>query len=157
MKFSPTTLSFYPSEIAYANLPGDLIDVGQSEFEAAIAARATGASLGALNGVLVITPAPAIPTKTVLELDIEKYKRRADAKPLLMAEMAAMNIGRLKDLTWTTAQLVNLMSDPEIKSLISHMETLSFELAIGVINGLTNPIVTPEIKATWVSKLVAKL
>lgn len=97
------------------------------------------------------------PTKTVLELDIEKYHRRAVAKPLLMAEMAAMNIGRLKDGTWTTAQLVALMVDPEIKSLVSHMETLSFELAIGVINSLTNPLITPSIKSTWVSKLVAKL
>ena len=100
---------------------------------------------------------PPPPAKTVLELDIEKYKRRADAKPLLMAEMAAMNIGRLKAGTWTTAQLVALMADPEIKSLVSHMETLSFELAINVVNGLTNPIVTPEIKAVWVAKLMAKL
>lgn len=98
-----------------------------------------------------------VPAKTVLELDTEKYLRRANAKPLLMAEMAAMNIGRLKSGTWTTAQLVALMADPEIKSLVSHMETLSFELAISVVNGLTNPIITPEIKAVWVAKLMAKL
>ena len=102
--------------------------------------------------------APVIPpAKTVLELDTEKYMRRAIAKNLLMAEMAAMNIGRLKSGTWTTAQLVSLMADPEIKSLVSHMETLSFELAIGVINSLSNPIVTSEIKAVWVAKLTAKL
>lgn len=98
-----------------------------------------------------------VPAKTVLELDTEKYKRRADAKPLMMAEMAAMNIGRLKNGTWTTAQLVALMADVEIKALVSHMETLSFELAISVVNGLTNPIITPEIKAVWISKLMAKL
>lgn len=97
------------------------------------------------------------PAKTVLELDIEKYKRRADAKPLLMAQMAAMNIGRLKNGTWTTAQLVALMADPEIKSLVSHMETLSFEMAIGVVNSLTNPIVTPAIKTVWVAKLTERL
>lgn len=104
-----------------------------------------------------VVQAVVIPSKTILQLDIEKYKRRADAKPLLMAEMAAMNIGRLKAGTWTTAQLVALMADPEIKSLVSHMETLSFELAISVVNGLTNPIITPEIKAVWVAKLMAKL
>lgn len=100
---------------------------------------------------------PVLPVKTVLELDIEKYKRRADAKPLLMAKMAAMNVGRLKNGTWTTAQLVNLMSDPEIKSLVSHMETLSFELGISVINGLTNPLITTAIKSVWVAELTAAL
>jgi hypothetical protein len=100
---------------------------------------------------------PPPPPKTVLELDIEKYKRRANAKPLLMAKMAAMNVGRLKAGEWTTAQLITLMADPEIKSLVSHMETLSFELAIGVVNSLTNPLITPAIKSTWVAELVAAL
>ena len=103
------------------------------------------------------TPADVLPIKTVLELDIEKYKRRADAKPLLMAKMAAMNVGRLKTGTWTTAQLVSLMADPEIKALVSHMETLSFEIGIGVVNGLTNPLITPAIKAVWVAELTAAL
>lgn len=102
-------------------------------------------------------PADVPPIKSVLELDIEKYKKRADAKPLLMAKMAAMNVGRLKSGAWTTAQLVSLMADPEIKSLVSHMETLSFELAIGVVNGLTNPLITPAIKSTWVAELTAAL
>lgn len=104
-----------------------------------------------------VSKLPTPVQKTTLELDIEKYKRRAFAKNDLMAEMAAMNVGRIKDKTWTKVQLVELMADPEIKSLVSHMETLSFELAIGVIQGLTNPIVTPEIKAVWVAKLAAKL
>lgn len=97
------------------------------------------------------------PPKTVLELDIDKYKKRADAKPLLMAKMAAMNIGRLKSGTWTTAQLVSLMADPEIKSLVSHMETLSFELAIGVVNNLANSLITPAIRSVWVAELTAAL
>lgn len=102
-------------------------------------------------------PCPLPPEKSVLELDTEKYLRRADAKPRLMAEMAAMNIGRLKSGTWTTAQLVTLMADPEIKALVSYMETLSFELAISAINGLANPLITPEIKEVWVGKLTSKL
>lgn len=100
-------------------------------------------------------PPPA--QKTTLELDIEKYKRRAFAKNDLMAEMAAMNVARIKNGTWTVQQLTALMQDEQIKALIAHMETLSFELAIGVINGLTNPLVTPKIKAVWVAKLAAKL
>lgn len=101
--------------------------------------------------------AVVIPPKTTLEVDTEKYLRRAQAKPLLMAEMAAMNIGRLKDGTWQKDQLIALMADTEIKLLVSHMETLSFKPAIDVANGLTNPMVTPEIKAAWVAKLEAYL
>ncbi len=104
-----------------------------------------------------IVDAEKPPTKTTLELDTEKYLKRAAAKNQLMAEMAAMNIGRLKDRTWTTQQLVGLMADPDIVKLIAHMETLSFELAIGVINGITNELVTPAIKATWISRLQAHL
>ena len=110
---------------------------------------------------LVAFPAPVVeeppPPKTSLELDTEKYLRRADSKNLLMAEMAAMNVARIKNGTWTVAQLTALMQDEQIKSLVAHMETLSFELAIGVIQGLTNPLIKPEIKSAWTARLVAKL
>ena len=95
--------------------------------------------------------------KTSLEIDTEKYLARAASKNLLMAEMAAMNVARIKNGTWTVAQLTALMQDEQIKALIAHMETLSFELAIGVIQGLTNPLITPEIKSAWTARLVAKL
>ena len=101
--------------------------------------------------------AVVIPSKTTLELDTEKYLRRANSKNLLMAEMAAMNVARIKDRTWTVAQLTALMQDEQIKALIAHMETLSFELAIGVVQGLTNPLITPEIKSAWTARLVAKI
>ena len=101
--------------------------------------------------------AVVIPSKTTLELDTDKYLRRAESKNLLMAEMAAMNVARIKNGTWTVAQLTALMQDEQIKALIAHMETLSFELAIGVIQGLTNPLIKPEIKSAWTARLVAKL
>lgn len=101
--------------------------------------------------------AVVIPSKTTLELDTDKYLRRAESKNLLMAEMAAMNVARIKNGTWTVAHLTALMQDEQIKALIAHMETLSFELAIGVTQGLTNPLITPEIKSAWTARLVAKL
>lgn len=101
--------------------------------------------------------AVVIPSKTTLELDTDKYLRRAESKNLLMAEMAAMNVARVKNGTWTVAQLTALMQDEQIKALIAYMETLSFELAIGVTQGLTNPLITPEIKSAWTARLVAKL
>ena len=101
--------------------------------------------------------AVVIPSKTTLELDTDKYLRRAESKNLLMAEMAAMNVARIKNGTWTVAQLTALMQDEQIKALIAHLETLGFDLAIGVVQGLTNPLITPEIKSAWTATLVAKL
>lgn len=100
---------------------------------------------------------PPEPVKTTLDIDTEKYLRRANAKPLLMAEMAAMNVGRIKDGTWTTAQLVVLMADAQIKNIVSCMETLSFELAIQAIQACTNPLITDDIKQAWITRLMAKL
>ena len=121
-------------------LPSDCVQISEEEAQAIRDAE---------------TPQQAI--KTPLEIDTDKYLRRADSKNLLMAEMAAMNVGRIKNGTWTVAQLTALMQDEQIKALIAHMETLSFELAIGVIQGLTNPLITPEIKSAWTARLVAKL
>ena len=101
--------------------------------------------------------ATIIPPKTTLELDIEKYKNRADSKNRLMAKMAAMNVGRIKEGTWTVPQLAALMQDPQIQSLITHMETLSFELAISVVNSITNPLITSSIKTAWINELQAAL
>lgn len=57
MKFSPTTLCFYPDEIQYTNLPNDVVGVAQDDFARAMA-RAPGETLGVTNGVLVVFPAP---------------------------------------------------------------------------------------------------
>ena len=60
MKYSPSTKSFYPADIAYANLPSDLIEVSQSDFESAIIARSEGNSISFENGALVVTAAPPV-------------------------------------------------------------------------------------------------
>lgn len=61
-RYSPGTRAFYPHDIDYgSNLPGDLIDVSQADYEAAMAARAAGNDVDFVNGKLVITPPAPVP------------------------------------------------------------------------------------------------
>lgn len=60
MKFSKQTGCFYPDDIAYAELPSDVIDVPQEDFDAAMA-RNPGDTLDVIAGrvVVVLKPAPS--------------------------------------------------------------------------------------------------
>lgn len=57
MRFSKTTGCFYPEDIAYSDLPADLIDVPQEDFNTAMS-RSPGDSLNVVNGRVVVTPKP---------------------------------------------------------------------------------------------------
>ena len=59
MRYSPSTGCFYPETITYSALPDDLITVSDDDYQAAIDARAGGATLAVQDGALVIVPAPA--------------------------------------------------------------------------------------------------
>ena len=81
MRFSKTAGCFYPGEIAYGDLPADIIDVPQEDFEAAMA-KALGDTLDVVNGRVVIVPRPA---PTLAEVHAGKWEaikaerdRRAD-------------------------------------------------------------------------------
>lgn len=55
--FSPSTGSFYPSEVDYgSDLPADIHEVSKADFEAAIAARGHGFSVTFKDGELVFVP-----------------------------------------------------------------------------------------------------
>jgi hypothetical protein len=55
MKFSAATGCFYPSEIEYGDLPGDLVDVSREEFEAASNRPATSV-IKVIQGRIVVQP-----------------------------------------------------------------------------------------------------
>ena len=99
-------------------------------------------------------PEPPIPL-TQRELDEERYRKRASVKDHLMAYMAADNMSRLRDETWTVQQLISLLDDPQVVAAQSYMGTLSFELAAQAISSATTPLLTPEIKADWIAQLTA--
>lgn len=96
-------------------------------------------------------PAPTPPTQ--LELDTNRYTKRAGVKDSLIAFMAADNMSRVRSGAWTVANLLQLLDDPQVVAAQGFMQTLSFELAIQAIGNATSPLLTPEIKAVWVAKL----
>lgn len=157
MKYSTAAHSFYAPEFDYSNPPTDLIDVSQADYEAAIAARSEGCSIAFENGALVITAAPTPPEKTQSELDYDRYIKRSQAKEKILAEFAAENMGRVRAGIWTVPNLIALTQDAQLILLLANINTLSFELAIATVQGITNPLITTEIKAAWVAKLQANL
>lgn len=89
------------------------------------------------------------------ELDQSRYQKRAAVKDQLLAYMAADNIGRVRSGVWSVVDLTLLLDDPAVVAANSLMGTLSFELAAVQINAATTPLLTPEIKADWTSRLEA--
>ena len=100
-------------------------------------------------------PAPEPPVLSQFERDKLRYQRRAAVKDQLLAEMAAENMARVRSGTWTVADLTGLMQDATLKTTLDLIGTLSYEMAAQSLAASTNPLLTPAIKAGWVSKLQA--
>ncbi len=89
------------------------------------------------------------------EQDFVRFKKRASAKDVIIAEMAAANMERVRSGVWTTSQLIALTQDPELKQILDDVNTLSFEIAYSRVDGLTNALLTTEIKNSWKALLQA--
>ena len=94
--------------------------------------------------------------QTQFEKDQSRYTKRAAVKDELLAYMAADNMSRVRSGVWTVADLTSLLDDPAVVAANSLMGTLSFELATQQIQAATTPLLTPEIKADWVSRLESR-
>ena len=114
---------------------------------------AADSRIGDLWDGLAFTPDPAPQGPSQFEIDQARYSKRAAVKDELIAYMAADNMGRVRNGVWTVAELIGLMTDPDVSAATSYMGTLSYELAAQAIAQATTPLLTPEIKAAWVSKL----
>ena len=93
--------------------------------------------------------------QTQFEKDQSRYQKRAAVKDELMAYMAADNMSRVRSGVWSVADLTALLDDPAVVAANALMGTLSFEIAAQQISAVTTPLLTPEIKADWVSRLEA--
>ena len=93
--------------------------------------------------------------QTQFEKDQSRYTKRAAVKDELLAYMAADNMSRVRSGAWSVADLTELMDDPAVVAANALMGTLSFELAAQQIRAATTALLTPEIKAEWVSRLEA--
>jgi hypothetical protein len=98
-------------------------------------------------------PADTPPAKTPDELRLIKYANRYESVKIIMSEFATENVSRLVSGEWTLPQLVSLMSDAQLQELLNFINTLSFEIAIGKVQAITNPLITQTIKDGWAAKL----
>jgi len=55
IKYSPSTGNFYPSSVAYRNLPNDLVEISQEDYDAAMS-RPLGFTVSFANGKIVVHP-----------------------------------------------------------------------------------------------------
>lgn len=81
MRFAKSTGCFYPESINYTNLPDDIIDVPQEDFDAAMA-RNSGDTLDVVDGRVVIVPKPAatiaeLQAATWVNIKTERDRRKA--------------------------------------------------------------------------------
>ena len=70
MRFSKQTGCFYPEDIAYKELPDDVIDVPKNDFDAAMT-RAPGDTLDVVNGRVIVVPKAA---PTANEIKASKWE-----------------------------------------------------------------------------------
>lgn len=94
--------------------------------------------------------------QTQFEKDQSRYQKRAAVKDEMLAYMAADNMSRVRSGVWSVSDLTSLLDDPAVVAANSLMGTLSFELAAQQIQAAATPLLTPEIKADWVSRLEAR-
>lgn len=105
----------------------------------------------------VVAPAAVSPLPPQYDLDVSRYTKRAGVKDRLLAEMAADNMARVRSGVWTVVDLTDLMADPDVKSVLELIGTLSFELAAQAMAAANHTLLTPTIKAGLVAKLQAHL
>lgn len=99
-----------------------------------------------------------IPNTTELsqkDRDFQKYLKRAAAKDRIVAEMASENMERVRNGAWTVQNLIDLTQDAELKRVLDDISTLSFELAAQKLQAINNPLLTSDIKNSWLQKLMS--
>ena len=96
---------------------------------------------------------PESVTDNRFKRDEARYTKRASVKDHLIAYMAADNMSRVRNGVWSVQDLTSLLADPAVVAANQFMSTLSFELAAQAIARATSPLLTAEIKSSWISKL----
>lgn len=136
-------------------IPAGAVDVPVPEVPEGFRAKWTGSDfdMEAIPVEPEPEPEPEPPELTQFEQDQIRYQKRAAVKDQLLAWMAADNMSRVRSEVWTVADLTSLMVDPAVVAANAYMQTLSYELAAQAIASATTPLLTPEIKDVWISKL----
>lgn len=136
----------------YAPLPGAGVSVAPPDTTGDEVAQWTGVDWIVLDSY---PPAPSQPGPSQFDRDKARYEKRAAVKDELLAWMAADNMGRVRSGEWTVQDLTALLADPTVAAANQFMSTLSFELAAQAIASASTPLLTPAIRADWITRLQA--
>lgn len=79
MRFSKSTGCFYPESEQYKELPADIIDVPQGDYDAAMA-RSPGDTLDVVNGRVLVVPKPSLTSTEVKAAKWESIKAERDRR-----------------------------------------------------------------------------
>lgn len=113
----------------------------------------TNVEVGWTTDGIGFKPPESNPPQSQFDIDKIRYKKRSSVKDDLISYMAADNMSRVRSGEWTVQDLSVLLSDPAVVAANTYMSTLSFELAAQEIRKTTTPLLTTEIKDSWISKL----
>lgn len=124
-RFSPSTGTSYPFGIDYgANLPADVIEVRQDDYDTAVLARAAGNSIAFPKGKLVITPAApiAFAARSAPFLAEVRTTREAILNRLAGIGLAALvdgDTGTAEAIAQARRQLLDITEAPEVLAAIA--------------------------------------
>lgn len=91
------------------------------------------------------------------EKDRIAMEKRASVKDALIGQIASENKERIRIGVWSTSDLIAFLDSEESKKVMNEINGLSFELAQASVMAITNPIITMEIKLSWINRLKENL
>lgn len=91
------------------------------------------------------------------EKDRIAMAKRAQVKDALVGQIASENKERIRQGIWSTQDLIAFLDSDESKKVMNEINGLSFEIAQGSIMAITNPMITMDIKLTWINRLKENL
>lgn len=123
-RYSPSTGTSYPLDIDYGkNLPADVIEVLQADYEAAMLARSAGNTIAFLKGKLVITPPAPVPFATLSAPFLAEVRTTREA---ILNRLAGIGLAALVDgdsgvaeaIAQARRQLLDITEAPDVLAAI---------------------------------------
>jgi hypothetical protein len=137
-RYSPSTGTSYPLDIDYGtNLPADVIEVLQADYEAAMLARSAGNSIAFPKGKLVITPPAPVPFATLSAPFLAEVRTTREA---ILNRLAGIGLAALVDgdsgvaeaIAQARRQLLDITEAPEVLAAIGAENKDALEEAVKV-------------------------
>lgn len=119
-RFSPSTGCFYPRDISYPELPDDLIDVSQKDFDAAMD-RPAGHTFAFVGGALVISPPAPVVFSDLAAPRLAAFRQNRETALNRLSGMgfAALQVGdtdQAQEIATVRANLLDVPAVPAVRN-----------------------------------------